>query len=1155
MCSFGHTVIRLILLATAFLAPSMAWAVVTTNGPVTSVFVTNSPAGIPTFRFTLHPEGEAEVTPYAPDLVRVRFHFGSLYEREEVAIARPFTNWPAFTVSYTNRSTNLVITTSQLEVEVVLSNRFAVHFRDNSGRDLLRDQRIEYDLAYQMITDTSAYAQVAWPNGPTSVSNRPSGFKLKAVKVMPTNQAYFGLGDYGGPLNRRGRVIQFWNQDTYAFTETHNPKYIALPFWYGVQPASMTRPAYAYGVFFNNPARPVVDFSSPNGSYSFEAGDDQLDYFFFGGGATQTMAAVIDRFSELTGRPAFLPKWAYGYHQSRHSYYAQQDTVDTIAEFRSRDIPCDAIYLDIGVQRYTNSTAYSNSQPGQLSFNPVNYSNVPALVAYATNQGIRLVPIIEPLLTRNDPLYGEAFTNLYFMKTNNLATYVGENFLGPISWLDFSIADTRDWWQAKLTNYLATFGLEAIWNDLTEPNENAMPLDNLWYLDGRYGGGLVTNDTRKWHAVNKNTYAVLASQVSDRALRTRKPEQRPFVLTRGAWPGVQAYAAGWSGDNVSNFDHLRFNTRLVMSVMISGQANFGNDVGGFVGNAGAELLTRWLQAGVMSPLYRNHNYLDVMTPNPQEPWVHGEPYTLWNRRTIQWRYELMPFLYSLAHQAATSGVPMNVPVAFHYTSDTNTWSQNEYDFLVGRDLLAAPVVNSGAVTRTAYLPAGTDWYFAGTDDRYAGGQSVEVKASLGSLPYFMRAGGILPQGPAMDYADAIAASYLDIHVWPGASNTFTLFEDDGLTTNHLAGQRALTALQVSGSSTQLTVSVGARSGSYVPPARDWYVVAHAMSNLTRVTAHGQELTRFGRRADLELVGLPGWCYDTVSRQATVRYPDTGAAVTFALSGAGPLPGPAGFASSYSNLAVAGTFTFWNEAARNMTLVAPHTWVWVTALGALTNTDFKFVANNDWNAGNWGETNQSVTTVPLSQTAEAFGGNIVLTNVTAGLYTFRFNETSLSYSVTSADAQDSDGDGLPDGWEFAYGLHPGLREDGALDLDGDGLANSNEYLIGASPVRADTDGDGMSDADEWVGGTGASNALSYFAVSAHHPSSTNGGAVIGWSAVTGRNYALYVSTNLLMPAPWSTLLPFTNLSGSGYLSVTDTNVLAPRFYRLDVQRQP
>jgi alpha-glucosidase len=1136
-----------------FLRP--AEGLVVTNGPATSVVVTSSPNGNLSFLFKLSPTGDAEVTTYAPDVVRVRFHFAGLYEREEVAIAKSFTNWSGFAASYTNRSTNLVINTGQLNIEVVLSNRFAVHIRDNSNRDILLDRRIEYDLDYQMITDTSAYAQVAWPNGTTSVSNRPSGFKLRSIKEMPAGQAYFGLGDFAGPLNRRGQVIQCWNQDTYGFTETHNPKYMALPFWYGAQPATMSRPAYAYGVFFNNPARPIMDFSSTNGSYSFEAGDDQLDYFVFGGGATQTMSAVLQRFAELTGRPAFLPKWAYGYHQSRHSYFTQQDTLDTIAEFRSRDIPCDAIYLDIGVQRYTNSLTYTNAQPGQLSFNPSSYSNVSALVTQATNQGMRLVPIIEPLLTVNDPLYGVALTNLYFIKTNNLATYVGENFLGPVSWLDFSIGNTRDWWTAQLTNYLATYRLEAIWNDLTEPNENAMPLNNLWFLDGRYGGGLVTNDSRKWHAVNKNTYAVMASQVSDRALRAQYPSLRPFVLTRGAWPGVQAYAAGWSGDNKSDFDHLRFNTRLAASVMISGQANFGNDVGGFIGLAGAELLTRWLQAGVLSPLYRNHNYLDLAPPNPQEPWVHGEPYTLWNRRTIQWRYQLMPFLYSLAQQASTSGVPMNTPVAFYFTGDSNTWSQNEYDFMVGRDVLAAPVVSSGAVTRTVYLPAGSDWYHAGSDTRYSGGQAVVVKASLGNLPHFLRAGAILPQGPVMEYADETPAAYLDVHVWPGASNSFSLFEDDGRTTNHLAGVFARTPMTAQGSATGLTVALGPRSGSYIPAARDWYVVAHAMSNVTSVTMNGIELTRFGTRTDLAAAAGSGWCYDTVSRQAVLRYPDTGVAVTGVFSGASAFATPVAHASAYSNLAVAGTFTFWNEAARNMTLVAPHTWVWVTALGSLTNTEFKLVANDDWTFANWGETNQSDAEIPLSQTAESFGSNIVITNLAAGLYTFQFNETSLVYSITAASAQDSDGDGMRDDWEFTYGLHPALAGDGALDLDGDGLSNSNEFLAGGSPIRTDTDGDGMTDLDEWVSGTGISNALSFFAVATLQPAATNGGATVGWSAVTGRLYELFFATNLVTPSPWASLPPYTNVAGSGWISVTDTNTAVPRFYRLRTRLSP
>ena len=1130
------------MLFMAALGGGISPAAVQTNGPVSGFAVTNSPAGNPSFFLTLT-NGVAEVTPYAPDLVRVRFHFGSLYDREEPAIARPFSNWPAFSVSYTNQSTNLVITTSQLRVEVVFSNRFLVHFHSAAGRELLRDRGLEFDLDYHMLQDSNAYAQVVWPNGTASVSNRPSAFKLRALKEMPAGAAYFGGGDFGGPLNRRGSVLQFWGQDVYQFSEQHNPKYTALPFWYGLLPGTSSNGAAAYGVFFNNPARPVVDFSPTNGLYSFEAGDDQLDYFFFGGGSNQQPEAVLARFAELTGRPAFLPRWAYGYHQSRHTYFDQQTVLDLMADFRTRDIPCDAVYLDIGVQ------ALSNSQPTQLTFNPSAFTNMPALVAQATNLGFRLVPIVEPLLTTNDPLYAEAFANTRFLKQNNLANYVGTNFLGGISWLDFSISETRDWWTARLTNYLAQYGFAALWNDLTEPNENAMPLDVLWYLDGRYSS---TSDTRRWHSNNKNTYALLAAQVSDRALRTQQPARRPFVLTRGAWPGVQAYAAGWSGDNVSSFDHLRFNTRLAVSVMISGQANFGNDVGGFVGDTNPELLTRWLQAGSFSPLYRNHSTLGTLN---QEPWEFGEPYTLWNRRAISTRYRLMPYLYTLAHHAATSGVPINVPVFFTFPDDTNTWNKSEDDFLVGRGLRVAPVVVSGAVTRTVYLPAGEDWYYVGNDRRFSGGQSVTVGASLGTLPCFLRAGAILPMGPVQSYADAPAPDYLEVHAWPGATGAFTLFEDDGGSTNFAAGARTLTPLSQSGPASNLLVTVGPRVGAYSVGARDWYVVAHAMSNLTAVTANGTPLTRYGGRADLEAADGTGWCMDTGSRQAVARVADDGGQVDLMFTGSAPGAGPSTFASAYTSMTVAGTFTFWDEAAANMEQVADHVWVWVAALEAATNTTFKFVANGSWSAANWGDTNQVDRLVPVSQTAEYFGTDIALTNLAAGRYTFRFNETSLTYQVTLASAQDSDGDGADDAWEAAYGLHPARAGDGALDADGDGLANSNEYAAGGSPVRPDTDGDGVGDAEEWVAGTALSNSASFFGISDQVPVGTNHGAVLTWSAVTGRTYELWVNTNLGPADGWSLLPPHSNLSGSGPLSVADTNAAGLRFYRVGVRRNP
>lgn len=1117
----------IIALLLIYCAPSRAAVQTVTHVTSWSIFTNN---GNRQAFFELSSGGTVEVSPFAPDVVRVRFHFGSLYPREEVAIKKFIFDWPNFTQSFVQVSaTNVLITTSQLQVSVVLSNQFQVHFFTTNGVAMLLDDKIEYDMTYTQIDDTNAYAQSGWSGGATSVSNLPSGFKLRATKQMGTNDAFFGLGDTAGPLNRRGRVIQFWTQDTYSFGEERTPRYTALPMLYGVRPASTSHAAIAYGLFFNNPARPVFRLDGTNGLWSFEAGDDQLDYFFFSGGRDHTMPSVIDRYSELTGRPVMLPRWGMGYHQSRHSYFTQDEVMDVATGMRSNDFPCDAIYLDIGVQKsFLGGLPGSGegSQPGQLTFS-ADFTNVTTMVDAVGDLGMKLVPIIEPLLTTNDPLYSEAFTNLYFIKANDLSTYVGENFLGAISWLDFSITNTVDWWTGHLTNYLADYGFEGIWNDLNEPNENAMPLDTIWYLDARYdptnAPGSVTDDSRKWHAINKNTYNLWEARVTYDALRLQNPAKRPFVLSRGAWPGVQAYAAGWSGDNVSSFDHLRFNTPMGLNVMMSGQAWFGHDIGGFVGDATAELLSRWMQAGALQPLFRNHTTLGSAD---QEPWKYGTDYVASNRRWVRFRYRMMPYLYGLAAASVTNGMPLNVPVLFHHLDDTNTYASNTYDYLVGRDLLVAPVYTSGASTREVYLPSGSVWYHWDTGRRYEGGQTITVPASLAYLPLFSRAGAIIPTGPAHDYAGQVVTQHLEILLWPGRTNSFELYEDDGESTNYLAGGYARARHTATASATNaLGFTIGTRSGTYNPGVRDIYLVLHDAEPATAVTANSAQLTRRANRAELEQNSGSGWAYSWWERKLTVKVADTGTeqiiAATFEAFPAAPeLVAP----GTYTNLAVAGTFNYWNQRAANMRRIATNQWGYVVDLTGWTNIQFKFVGNDAWEIANWGDNNPAGTTVPLTgQTTEASGANIALDGGHSGWYTFTFNETSLTYSVVSALASDLDGDGIPDGSEAAVGLNPYAPGDSTLDPDGDDLDNRAEYIAGTSIIDAGSRVELTSILD----------------------------TDLSWSAVTGRRYAVLYTTNLVLAPGWLPLLPYTNVMGVGPIIITDTSTAPFRAYRLRV----
>ncbi|HMP89621.1 MAG TPA: glycoside hydrolase family 31 protein [Kiritimatiellia bacterium] len=1149
--------------------PVCLFASVQTSAYVNSFAILTNHVGNRSIVFELSPSGQVEVVPFAPDVVRVRFHFGDLYEREEIAIDKVYSNWPAFSHSITQpNSTSITIQTDALIVSIVLSNTFQVHFHDPSGYPMLEDVRMEYNLEYKPVEDTVGYAQIGWPGESSSVSNLPSGFKLRAVKQMGEHDAFFGLGDTAGPLNRRGRAIQFWAQDTYQFGEGRTPKYTALPMMHGVKPASSNHPAFAYGLFFNNPARPVFKLYGPDNTWSFEAGDDQLDYFFFGGGTNHTMARVMDRFSELTGRPIMLPKWALGYHQSRHSYFTQQRVLDVANNMRSFDFPCDAIYLDIGSQKNFGDPP----QSGQMTFND-NYTNVVGLVQDTGTLGIKLVPLIEPLLTVNDPLYGEAFTNLYFIKNNDLSTYVGTNFLGRISWLDYSIADSVNWWKGKLVDYLNAYGFEGIWNDLNEPNENAMPLDALWFLDGRYGGGLVTNDSRKWHSNNKNTYNIWEAQVTVEAMLAYQTNRRPFVLSRGAWPGIQKLAAGWSGDNKSTYDHLRFNNPMGLNVMISGQAWFGHDIGGFVDNTSNHLLTRWIQAGSLQPLFRNHTTLDTID---QEPWAFGGDYTVWNRKWIKLRYEMMPFLYSLSATATTNGVAINVPTVFYFTQDTNTFTMNDYEYMVGRDLLVAPVYTQDQQDRSVYLPAGETWYFWDQPLKFTGGQTVTVPASLGYMPIFSRSGAIIPRGPVQYYANEFQPDYLDIHHWPGGTNAFELYEDDGVSFGYRYGDHATTYLRSVSETNALVFTFHAKQGNYDTGVRDYYLIAYDLDVVEGIWVNSNIITRFTNRQALEDHVGHGWAYSAYDRQLTVKLPDDGShqvveasfqsttdtdgdgipdywelaffgGITNAVASADPdgdgrnnlLEYQSGYHPKIADvhfttntaMAVAGTFNGWNQKANNMRLIGNHRWAYVVDLTGHSNIQFKFVANNDWGAGNWGDNLQTNTVPPIvDKLSSGSGANIFLTGSYTGWFTFTFSISSKLYSVVASADVDSDGDGLNDEFEAIHGLNP--------------YSAANAFL--------DTDGDGFTDLQEFIAGTSIIDADSYHYIPSIE-ATLPGNSLIGWTGIAGRAYTVYFTTNLLATPAWSLLMPYTNVTGSGPLSITDTSPSPWRAYRIDVRK--
>jgi alpha-glucosidase len=961
-------------------------AAIQTVGNVTNVTLTvDGTNGNTTANFWLDNGGEAAVTPVAADVVRVRYYFTSLWSKEEPMIAKQPSFWPALTnsVSFTDQGGTYLIQTPQLNV-IVTKSPFKVDFQDPSGYYLLQDDHSEFDASY-------AYSgQSGWTS---------QDFKLKCLKKLTTNQAFFGLGEYGGALNRRGLELECWSEGTYNWSEFNNPEYMNPPFFYGVQPASGATPAFVYGIFFNNPCRPLFKFGTQFADkYSFEAGDGQLDYFFLGGGASHSMISVIDRYSELTGRPTLLPKWAFGYQLSRFSYL-NQSWVQYLADAAvANNIPLDAVYLDID---YMNVNADNNpTAPNVLHqlTTDSNFTNPGGMVSYCANTGVKIVPLIEPLLETQDPLYNEANTDLHFIKDNGANTVVGNIYLGPMSWFDFTSTPMQAWWQNKIANWMSTFPFAGIWNDIDEPEGgDQIPSNGLLWCDGRYG--LSTTDSRRQWSNEHNYFGLRCAATSYGALLAQNPNKRPFVLSRSGSCGLQRYAVSWSGDTAANWTYARTCIRFGTSAMISGAAWYGHDLGGFAGTVDGELLTRWHEWGALLPFFRNHSRKgDNVWPDGnqgREPWRFPDPYQSAMRSCIQFRYQLMPYLYTLAYNASQTGEPMNTPPVFKYYADQNTASLNDYEFMAGDYLLAAPVYNQGDTTRTVYLPyaPGVGWYHWWSNVRYSGGNTVTVSAPLGQLPLFVRSGAIIPMGPTMQSTSQFQPNYMDINCWPEGSSSLTLYEDEGEGWGYTNGVYASVTFNSSRTATNWDFTIGARQGSYQPGHTNYFIYVYNPSTVQDVQLNGAPLAQVTNLS----TAAAGWMM-TSDGKLGIKVADAGAAQAVHVDWGSNL----GSSVPYGAMTVAGTFLNpqWNAAASNMVLVAADTWQFDATLANVTNFQFKFAANGSWTT-NWGENNGSQTqfTVPLAGTGKLGGASNILANGTFnGTYRFTFNDQTLAYSV-------------------------------------------------------------------------------------------------------------------------------------------------------------
>ncbi|OLE04774.1 MAG: alpha-glucosidase [Ktedonobacter sp. 13_1_20CM_4_53_11] len=595
--------------------------------------------------------------------------------------------------------------------------------------------------------------------------------RIACAKRIEASEHFFGFGERTGQLDKLGHQMINWATD----------------------------PRFDIG-------------ARQPGTWLMEAEGGELDYYVVYGPSPEQ---VSEGLGALLGTMPLPPRWALGYHQSRWSYATESMVRELAAEFRTSDIPCDAIHLDID---YMDGYRV-------FTWNPQGFPDPGALLADLRRDGFRVVPIIDPGV-KSDPdylVYRAGMERDVFIHRADGAVFHGFVWPDDAVFADYTRPDVREWW-GDMQKALVDVGVSGTWNDMNEPAVFGHPFSQ--------GGGLVgtidldaiqgPEGERTTHAEVHNLYGYGMTRASYEGLRRYLDDQRPFVLTRSGFAGVQRWGACWMGDNTSWWEHLELAMPQLMNMGLSGVPFVGTDIGGFNGNASGELFARWMQFGALAPFCRGHS---LSGTERHEPWSFGPRVEAICREFLRLRYRLLPYLYTLFWEASRRGTPVLRPLLYHFPDDPATYQLHD-QVLLGPSLMAAPIYHPGREHRHVYLPEGA-WYDWWTDELIAGPIHLLAYAPLERMPLYVRAGTIIPSGPDLRYADErpLDPLTLDLYLDHGA---FTLYEDDGHSFEYEHGQFCTTSYTLRRTEDRLAFEISAREGAYVPPARRLLIRVHAV---------------------------------------------------------------------------------------------------------------------------------------------------------------------------------------------------------------------------------------------------------------------------------------------------------------------------------------
>lgn len=617
------------------------------------------------------------------------------------------------------------------------------------------------------------------------------------VFPLSEHDVVYGLGQSMRGMNKRGYVYESFCSDD----PSHTPDKTAL---YGAHNFFVVIGERTWGLYTDLAGKISHDVGfSDRSSVKLDIEGENYDMYYFEG----SYQWITSRFREMIGQSYVPPKWAFGYQQSRWSY-ENQDVVREIANtMQTYDIPCDAIYLDIDyMERFKDFSTSDTRFPDFETF-----------VSDMRAKGIRLVPIIDAgvKIEAGYDVYEEGIEKGYFVQGEDGEPFVAAVWPGRVHFPDFLNAEARAWFGRKY-HTLIDMGIEGFWNDMNEPaifyseaglqsaieyvsskQDENLDIYSFFELKDRILGLSNADKDYKsmYHLMDgkrvnhfdvHNLYGYNMTQSAAEGMLAYNPEKRFLLLTRASHIGMAKYSGIWTGDNASWWEHLKLNLQMLPGLNMAGFVYSGADTGGFGSHCSAELLTRWIQLSIFTPLFRNHS---AMGTRQQEPWAFDTETLKRVRHFIRLRYAMMPYHYTEYIHSVLDHTMLFSPLARDY--DDLRVRGVEDQVLYGQSLMLAPVLEQNARGRYVYLPEPMLlWQVQSVETLSPDTMTLMpkgdhyIQVSLDEVPMFIRQNQLVPLCRPANQVDKLMLDDISLVGFVPSNASYTIWDDDGVHKNY-----------------------------------------------------------------------------------------------------------------------------------------------------------------------------------------------------------------------------------------------------------------------------------------------------------------------------------------------------------------------------------